>query len=102
MGRYDLSLGPRRTGRGAGRFRLEGSLFPSPRASRCRKPYRKANVGRSKVRSAIEHVFAAEKYCFKMFVRTVGLARAKLKIGMVNLVYDLPRLVWLEGKAASE
>ena len=60
--------------------------------------HRKANVARSKVRSAIEHVFAAEKHRFKMFVRTIGLARAKLKIGMVNLTYNFSRLVWLEGR----
>jgi hypothetical protein len=57
--------------------------------------HRKANAARSKVRSAIEYVFAAEKHRFGLFVRTIGNARAKLKIGMVNLVYDFSRLVWL-------
>jgi hypothetical protein len=36
-----------------------------------------------------------------MFVRTIGIDRAAIKIGMVNLVYNFSRLVWLEGKTAS-
>ncbi len=28
-------------------------------------------------------------------VRTTGLARARIKIGMMNLVYNLRRLAWL-------
>jgi IS5 family transposase len=31
-----------------------------------------------------------------LFVRTIGLARAKVKIGMANLVYNIRRLVWQE------
>ena len=30
-----------------------------------------------------------------LFVRTIGIARAKTKIGMANLVYNMRRLVWL-------
>jgi transposase, IS5 family len=51
--------------------------------------YRKANVTRSKVHSAIEYVFAAEKHRSKLFVRTIG---------MVNLAYNFSRLVWLQRK----
>lgn len=53
------------------------------------------------MRSAIEHVFAGQKHRMKLFVRTVGLARAKVKIGMANLAYNFTRLAWLEGRAAS-
>jgi hypothetical protein len=28
-------------------------------------------------------------------VRTIGIARARTKIGMMNLVYNMRRLVWL-------
>jgi transposase, IS5 family len=51
---------------------------------------------RSAVRSAIEHVFAEQKQRMKLFVRTVGLARATVKIGMTNMAYNMKRLVWLE------
>jgi IS5 family transposase len=74
--------------------------FKKPKGKPMPTHHRKANAARSTVRSAIEHVFAAEKHRFGLFVRTIGIARAKLKIGMVNLVYNFARLVWLEGRAA--
>jgi transposase, IS5 family len=30
-----------------------------------------------------------------LFVRTIGIKRAKLKIGMANIVYNMKRLIWL-------
>ncbi|MGN7964159.1 hypothetical protein [Brucella sp. 22210] len=35
-----------------------------------------------------------------MFVRIIGIARATMKIGMVNLAYNISRYVWHEKKAA--
>ncbi len=35
-----------------------------------------ANAQKSKVRSAVEHVFAHQKGLMGLFVRTIGLARA--------------------------
>jgi transposase, IS5 family len=35
------------------------------------------------------------------FLRTIGIARARVKIGMMNLVYNMRRLVWLERVAAA-
>jgi hypothetical protein len=32
--------------------------------------------------------------------RTIGIARATIKIGMANLVYNFQRLAWLEGRTA--
>jgi IS5 family transposase len=74
--------------------------FRKPKGRSMPEPHRKANVARSKVRSAIEHVFAAEKHRFGMFVRTIGIARTRLKVGMVNLVYNFSRLVCLVGRTA--
>jgi IS5 family transposase len=62
---------------------------------------RLANAAKSKVRSAVEHVFAHEKGQMALFVRTIGLARAKLKIGFVNLAYKMRRLVFLQKSAAA-
>jgi transposase, IS5 family len=56
----------------------------------------RANAVRSKVRSRIEHVFAHQKSRMGLFVRTIGIARATMKIGMANLVYNMQRLVWFE------
>lgn len=59
----------------------------------------KANGRRSKVRSAIEHVFARLKGPMKLFIRTIGIARARIKIGMANLTYNMLRFVWHEGRS---
>lgn len=72
-----------------------------------RKPHRRAmpehiaraNAKRSAVRSAVEHVFAGQKHRMGLLVRTIGIARARIKIGMANLVYNFQRLAWLEGRA---
>jgi len=60
----------------------------------------KANARRSKLRAAVEHVFARQKDKMKLFVRTIGMARATLKIGMANIAYNMLRYVWQEGKPA--
>ena len=62
---------------------------------------RRANNTKSKVRSRVEHVFAEQKARMGLFVRTIGIARAKTKIGMANLVYDIRRLAWLTRVAAA-
>ena len=62
---------------------------------------RKANRARSQVRSAIETVFAAQKHRFGLFVRTIGLARARVKIGLANLAYNFGRLIWHEKRQQS-
>lgn len=59
----------------------------------------KANARKSAVRSHIEHVFAEQKARMGLFVRTIGLARAKTKIGFANLFYNMRRLLWLERRA---
>ena len=56
---------------------------------------RRGNAGRSKVRAAIEHVFAHQKGPMALGIRTVGIARAKAKIGLANLTYNIRRLVFL-------
>jgi len=61
---------------------------------------RLANAQKSKVRSAIEHVFAHQKGLMGLMVRTIGLARARMKIGLVNLAYNMRRFVWLQTRCA--
>ena len=45
----------------------------------------RANARRSAVRSAVEHVFAGQKHRMGLFIRTIGIARARIKIGMANI-----------------
>ena len=35
-----------------------------------------------------------------LVVRTIGLARARVKIGVANLAFNMRRMVWLTGRAA--
>lgn len=60
----------------------------------------RGNATRARVRSRVEHVFAAQKCRFGLIVRTVGMVRARAKIGMANLVYNFARLAWLQGRTA--
>jgi IS5 family transposase len=55
----------------------------------------RANGARSKVRAGVEHVFAHQKGPMGLVVRTIGLARATVKIGLANLAYNMRRAVWL-------
>ena len=55
-----------------------------------------ANAQKSKVRSAVEHVFAHQKGLMGLTVRTIGLQRARMKIGLANLAYNMRRFVWLQ------
>jgi transposase, IS5 family len=62
---------------------------------------RRANAAKSKIRSRVEHVFAEQKDRMRLFIRTIGIARAKVKIGMANLVYNFKRLIFLQRTAAA-
>jgi hypothetical protein len=59
-------------------------------------PTARANGRKSKIRARVEHVFAEQKSRMALFIRTVGLARARTKIGLANLTYNIKRLVYLE------
>jgi IS5 family transposase len=56
---------------------------------------KQSNRTKSKVRARVEHVFGAQAAMGGHWVRTIGLQRAKVKIGLMNLVYNLIRLLQL-------
>lgn len=61
-----------------------------------------ANKKKSKVRVRVEHIFGSITNEQKgLFVRTIGLVRAKMKIGMMNLVYNMRRFVFLRRRGLS-
>lgn len=84
---------------------LERGMFKSHihqrKSNRRAMPERiaRANAKRSAIRSAVEHVFAGQKHRMGLIVRTIGIARARIKIGMANLAYNFHRLAWLEGQS---
>jgi IS5 family transposase len=57
----------------------------------------KSNQTRSKVRARVEHVFGHQVTAMGgKLVRTSGIVRAKVKIGMQNLTYNMQRFTGLE------
>lgn len=71
-----------------------------PRGRPMPEHIRRGNAERAKIRSKVEHVFAEQKARMGLAVRTIGVARARLKIGMANLVYNFRRLIWLDSRTA--
>ena len=60
----------------------------------------RGNATRARVRSRVEHVFAAEKRRMGLVVRTIGLLRATAKITLANLAYNMRRLAWIDARPA--
>jgi IS5 family transposase len=61
-----------------------------------------ANRKTSKIRARIEHVFGAQETApGGRIVRTIGMVRARAKIGLANLAYNIRRLVTLERMATA-
>ncbi|MGD8556761.1 MAG: IS5 family transposase [Chromatiales bacterium] len=55
-----------------------------------------SNHARSRVRSRVEHVFGFQKTTQgSVLVRTKGMLRAAVKIGMMNLTYNMRRMEYL-------
>ena len=53
---------------------------------------KQGNYTRSKTRSRVEHVFGVQaQRAGRLIVRTIGLIRAKVKIGLRNLAYNMDR-----------
>lgn len=56
------------------------------------KQAKRSNLTNSRVRARVEHVFGAQVNDMGgVLVRTIGIARARVKIGMKNLVYNMRR-----------
>ena len=75
--------------------RKKPHLKPMPRH------IQKSNAGKSVVRSRVEHVFADQKSQTGLFIRTVGITRATMRIGLANIVYNMRRFLFLERINAS-
>ncbi|WP_215765076.1 transposase, partial [Gluconobacter sp. P1D12_c] len=55
----------------------------------------RSNAGKSVIRSRVEHVFADLKSQTGLFVRTVGITRATMRIGLANIIYIMRRFLFL-------
>ncbi|MCP1250194.1 transposase, partial [Gluconobacter oxydans] len=70
--------------------RKKPHLKPMPRH------IQRSNAGKSVIRSRVEHVFADQKSQTGLFVRTVGITRATMRVGLANIVYNMRRFLLLE------
>src|SRR5262245_53248356 len=62
----------------------------------------RANRNKSKIRVRVEHVFGSQQTApGGRIVRTIGIVRARAKIGLQNLAYNIRRLLTLDRLAAA-
>ena len=59
------------------------------------KKQKSHNTSKSKIRARVEHVFGAMHHYGGLFIRSIGIARAELQIGLINFVYNLRRYAYL-------
>lgn len=60
------------------------------------KNVKRGNKKRASIRAHIEHVFAVQKDKMDLFIRTIGIEGARVKVGLANLAYNMKRLIFLE------
>ena len=75
--------------------------FRKPPGKTMPKPKQRANAARSRERSGVEHVFADQKQRMGLFVRTIGIARARAKIGLANIACNMRRLLFWDTTTAA-
>lgn len=80
------------------RKRLCNRIHHRPWRGQClTEAQRQINRRRSTARARVEHVFGHQVNSMNMrVIRTIGLARARVKVGMANLVYNMQRFTFLQ------
>ena len=62
----------------------------------------RANRAKSAIRARVAHVFGSQQNAVGgRIVRTIGIVRARAKIGLQNLAYNIRRFVTLDRIAAA-
>jgi IS5 family transposase len=64
------------------------------------KTQERNNTAKSRIRVRVEHVFASMHHFGGKTIRTIGMARAEMQIGLLNLTYNLTRYTYLMGAKA--
>jgi transposase, IS5 family len=72
-----------------------------PKGKPMPKAMARGNATKSKIRARVEHVFAEQKDRMGLFIRTIGIERARAAITMVNMAYNMKRWRWLNSQAMS-
>ena len=64
------------------------------------KTQERNNAVKSHIRARVEHVFGAMQHYGGKTLRTIGIVRAKMQIGILNLAYNIMRYAYLKGANA--
>ena len=64
------------------------------------KTQKRNNTAKSRIRARVEHVFATMQQFGGKTLRTIGMARAEIQIGLMNITYNLTRYTYLMGAKA--
>ena len=72
-----------------------------PKGKPMPKPIARGNAAKSKIRAHVEHVFAEQKNRMRLFIRTIGVARAEAAITLANMAFNMSRWGWLDRRSAS-
>jgi len=76
---------------------VDASFVEAPRQRNTREEQIANNKEKSKTRARVEHLFGfVENSMHGSIVRTIGITRAKAKIGMMNLKYNICRCTQLK------
>lgn len=75
--------------------------FRKPPGKPMPEPRQRANAARSRERSGVEHVFADQKHRMGLFIRSIGIARARARIGLANIACNMRRLLFWETRTAA-
>jgi len=70
--------------------------FKKPKGKQMPGHIARGNAAKSKTRARVEHVFGEQKSKMGLFIRTIGIKRAEAKVTLVNLAYNMKRLVFHE------
>ena len=64
------------------------------------KTQERNNKAKSRIRARVEHVFARMHQFGGIAIRTIGIMRAELQIGLLNMAYNMTRYAYLRGLKA--
>ncbi|MGN0869840.1 MAG: transposase [Victivallales bacterium] len=79
-------------------FSFQSFYLDSPLMSSWEK---QGNRTRVRIRSRIEHVFGAMKQRARyLILRTIGINRAEVKLGLCNIAYNMERFCFLMRQTA--
>jgi len=61
------------------------------------KTQERKNTAKSRIRARVEHIFGRMHQFGGIVIRTIGIMRAKIQIGLLNMTYNMIRYTYLMG-----